>query len=81
MKVQILIEAYTAPAYRAIRPALVAAHIGNIAVSGLTISATINPKDFDCLIDVVDDAADNANVSREEYEIKTMHNLPQKKAP
>ena len=75
MKTTVLIKTHTMVAYRAIRPALVAAHIGNIGVSGMTISVTINPKDFDCLIDVVDDAADTANVSREEYEIKTMHKV------
>ena len=75
MKSTILIKTHSTSAYRAIRSALVAAHIGNISVSGLTISATINPKDFDCLLDVVDDAADNANISREEYDIKTMHKV------
>ena len=75
MKTTILIKTHSTSAYRAIRSALVAAHIGNISVSGLTSSATINPKDFDCLLDVVDDAADNANVSREDYEIKTMHKV------
>ena len=75
MKSTILIKTHSTSAYRAIRSALVAAHIGNIGVSGMTISVTINPKDFDCLIDVVDDAADTANVSREEYEIKTMHKV------
>ena len=75
MKSTILIKTHSTSAYRTIRPALVAAHIGNIGVSGMTISVTINPKEFDCLIDVVDDAADNANVSREDYEIKTMHKV------
>ena len=75
MKSTILIKTHSTSAYRAISSALVAAHIGNISVSGLTISATINPKDFDCLLDVVDDAADHANVSREDYEIKTMHKV------
>ena len=75
MKSTILIETHTIPAYRAIRPALVAANVGYLGVSGLTISATINPKDFGYLVDVVNDAADNANVSREEYEIKTMHKI------
>lgn len=75
MKSTILIKTHSTSAYRAIRPALVAAHIGNIGVSGMTISVTINPKEFDCLIDVIDDAADTANVSREEYEIKTMHKV------
>ena len=75
MKTTILIKTHSTSAYRAIRPALVAAHIGNIGVSGLTITATINPKDFDSLLDVVDDAADSANVSREDYEIKTMYKV------
>ena len=81
MKTTILIKTHTMVAYRAIRPALVAAHIGNISVSGLTISATINPKDFDCLIDVIDDAADTANVSRDEYEIKTMLSISKPSKP
>jgi len=81
MKTTILIKTHSSSAYRAIRPALVAAHIGNICVSGLTISATINPKDFDSLLDVVDDAADSANVSREEYEIKTMHSVSKSSKP
>ena len=84
MKSTILIETHTIPAYRAIRPAVVASNVGTFGVSGLTfppskgargITATINPKDFGYLVDVVNDAADNANVSREEYEIKTMHKI------
>ena len=75
MKATILIETHTMPAYRAIRPALVAAKVGYLGVSGLTISATINPKDFAYLVDVVNHAAQSARVSRDEYEIKTMHNI------
>ena len=68
-------------AYRAIRPAIVAAKVGYLGVSGLTISATINPKDFGYLVDVVTHAAQSAHVSRDEYEIRTMHNVskPSKK--
>ena len=77
MKSTILIEHHTISAYRAIRPALVAAKVGYIGVSGLTISATINPKDFAYLVDVVNHAAQSAGVDRAEYEIRTMHNIPQ----
>ena len=63
------------PAYRAIRPAIVAAKVGYLGVSGLTISATINPKDFAYLVDVVNHAAQSAGVDRAEYEIKTMHKV------
>ena len=77
MKATILIETHTIPAYRAIRPALVAANIGYLGVSGLTISATINPKDFAYLVDVVNHAAQSAGVDRSEYEIRTMHNITQ----
>ena len=75
MKAQILIEAYTAPAYRAIRPAIVAAKVGYLGVSGLTISVTIFMKDFAYLVDVVNHAAQSAGVSRDEYEIRTLHNI------
>ena len=37
MKSTILIETHTIPAYRAIRPALVAANVGYLGVSGLTL--------------------------------------------
>jgi hypothetical protein len=73
MKVQVLIETHTIPAYRAIRPAIVAAKVGYIGVSGLTISATINPKDFAYLVDVVNHAAQSAGIPRDEYNIKTVH--------
>ena len=75
MKVQVLIETHTIPAYRAIRPAIVAAKVGYIGVSGLTISATIFIKDFAYLVDVVNNAAQSARVSRDEYEIRTLHNI------
>ncbi len=77
MKSTVLIETKTMAAYRAIRPAIVAAKVGYLGVSGLTISATINPKDFAYLVDVVNHAAQSAGVERAEYEIRTMHNIPQ----
>ena len=73
MKSTILIETHTTPAYRAIRPAIVAAKVGYLGVSGLTISATINPKDFAYLVDVVNHAAQSAGIPRDEYDIKTVH--------
>ena len=75
MKATILIETHTTTAYRAIRPAIVAAKVGYIGVSGLTISATIFIKDFAYLVDVVNTAARNAGVHHEEYTIKTMQNI------
>jgi len=62
-------------AYRAIRPAIVAAKVGYIGVSGLTISASIFIKDFAYLVDVVNTAARSADVHHEEYTIKTMQNI------
>ena len=75
MKSTVLIETKTMAAYRAIRPAIVAAKVGYIGVSGLTISATIFMKDFAYLVDVVNNAAQSARVSRDEYEIRTLHNI------
>ena len=75
MKSTVLIETKTMAAYRAIRPAIVAAKVGYIGVSGLTISATIFMKDFAYLVDVVNTAARSASVSRDEYEIRTLHNI------
>ena len=75
MKATILIKAHTMAAYRAIRSALVAANVGYLGVSGLTISATIFMKDFAYLVDVVNHAAQSAGVDRAEYEIKTMHKV------
>ena len=63
------------PAYRAIRPALVAANVGYLGVSGLTISATIFMKDFAYLVDVVNHAAQSAGIPRDEYDIKTVHGI------
>ena len=59
MKSTIHIETHTIPAYRAIRPALVAANVGYLGVSGLTISAN--------------HAAQSAGIPRDEYDIKTVH--------
>ena len=75
MKTIILIETYTMPAYRAIRPAIVGAHIGYVGVCGLTFSATIYQKDYAYLVDVVNIAAQSAGISRDEYDIKTVHNI------
>ena len=75
MKATILIETHTMAAYHAIRPAIVAAKVGYLGVSGLTISATIFMKDFAYLVDVVNHAAQSAGVDRDEYEIKTMHKV------
>ena len=73
MKATILIETYTMAAYRAIRPALVAAKVGYLGVSGLTISATIKQSDYAYLVDVVNHAAQSAGIPRDEYDIKTVH--------
>ena len=73
MKSTIHIETYTKAAYRAIRPALVAANVGYLGVSGLTISATIKQSDYAYLVDVVNHAAQSAGIPRDEYDIKTMH--------
>ena len=73
MKVTILIETYTMAAYRAIRPALVAANVGYLGVSGLTISATIKQSDYAYLVDVVNHAAQSAGIPRDEYDIKTVN--------
>lgn len=77
MKSTIHIETHTIPAYRAIRPALVAAlvaaNVGYLGVSGLTISATIKQSDYAYLVDVVNHAAQSAGIPRDEYDIKTVH--------
>ena len=75
MKSTVLIETKTMAAYRAIRPAIVAANVGYLGVSGLTISATIKQSDFAYLVDVVNHAAQSAGVDRAEYEIRTMHSI------
>ena len=75
MKSTIHIETYTMAAYRAIRPALVAAKVGYLGVSGLTISATIKQSDYAYLVDVVNHAAQSAGIPRDEYDIKTVHGI------
>ena len=75
MKATIHIETHTIPAYRAIRPAVVASNVGFFGVCGLTISATIKQSDYAYLVDVVNHAAQSAGVDRAEYEIRTMHNI------
>ena len=75
MRATILIEAYTAPAYRAIRPALVASSVGYLGVSGMTFSATIDIDDYPMLANVVSNAAQNAGVPRNEYDIINLHTL------
>ena len=77
MKITIHIETYTAAAYRAIRPAVVASNIGIFGVCGLTISATIKQSDYNRLIEVADHAAQSANIPHSEYAIITMQNIPQ----
>jgi hypothetical protein len=72
MKTQVLIETHTIPAYRAIRPALVAHISGYIGVCGYTFSATINQADFASLVDVVNNAAQRAGVHPAEYTINTI---------
>ena len=72
MEALIHIEAYTVVAYRAIRPAIVATNIGYFGVSGLLISAKIKTKDYSYLVDVVNQAAEDAGVERSEYSIVLM---------
>ena len=73
MKTHVLIETHTTSAYRAIRPAIVAANVGTFGVCGLTISATIKQSDYAYLVDVVNHAAQSAGIPRDEYDIKTVH--------
>lgn len=75
MKAQILIEAYTMPAYRAIRPALVASSVGYLGVSGMTFSATIDIDDYPMLANVVSNATQCAGVPRNEYAIINLHTI------
>ena len=75
MKSVILIEAYTMSAYRAIRPAIVVAHIGYVGVCGLTFSATIYQKDYAYLVDVINIAAQSAGIPRDEYNIVALQNI------
>ena len=75
MKSLIHIEAYTIPAYRAIRPALVASRVGYLGVSGMVFSATINTKDYAYLVDVITQAVQAAGIPASEYSIVLMQNL------
>lgn len=75
MKSVILIEAYTMPAYRAIRPAIVGAQIGFVGVCGMTFSATIYQKHYAYLVDVVNIAAQSAGIPRNEYSIVALQNI------
>lgn len=73
IKALIHIETYTVAAYRAIRPAVVAYNnIGYYGASGLLISATINPEYYSFLVDVINQAAKESHVPREEYSIILM---------
>ena len=70
------IATFTVTAYRAIRPAVVAyGNIGYYGVSGLLISATINPDDYGLLVDIINQAAKESHVPREEYSIILMQIL------
>ena len=75
MEALIHIEAYTVAAYRAIRPAIVTTGIGYFGVSGLLISARIKTKDYSYQVDVVNQAAEQAGIGREEYSIVLMKML------
>ena len=75
MEALIHIESYNVAAYRAIRPAIVTTGIGYFGVSGLLISARIKTKDYSYLVDVVNQAAEQAGVGREEYSIVLMKML------
>ena len=75
MKSLIHIEAYTMPAYRTIRPALVASKVGYPGVSGMVFSATINTKDYAYLVDVITQATKAAGIPRSEYAIILLHTL------
>ena len=44
-------------------------------VYDLTISATIKQSDYAHLVDVVNIAAQSAGIPRDEYDIKTVHNI------
>lgn len=73
IKAIIHIETYTVAAYRAIRPSVVAySNIGYYGVSGLLISATINPNDYGLLVDIINHAAAAEHIPREEYSIVLM---------
>ena len=75
MKSIIHIEAFTLPAYRAIRPALVASKVGYLGVSGMVFSATINTSDYAYLVAVITQATQFAGIPASEYSIVLMQNL------
>jgi len=77
MNATVHIETYTMAAYHAIRPAVVLAINGQLGVCGLTISATINQRDYAYLVDVVNTAAHRAGVHHTEYNIITLQNISQ----
>ena len=71
MKSQILITTQTRNAYRAIRTALINAKIGDLGVSGMTFSATIDFDDYALLVDTLRMETDRAAVLPDEYVITT----------
>ena len=75
MKAIVHIEAYTMPAYRAIRPALVNSNVGYLGVSGMVFSATIDSRDYAYLVDVIHQATRSGGVPLNEYSIVLMQML------
>ena len=75
MKAIVHIEAYTMPAYRAIRPALVNSNVGYLGVSGMVFSATIDSRDYAFLVDVINQATQSGGVPPNEYSIVLMQML------
>ena len=71
MKSQVLITTQTRNAYRAIRMALINAKIGDLGVSGMTFSATIDFADYALLVDTIRMETDRAAVLPDEYTITT----------
>ena len=71
MKSQLLITTQTRNAYRAIRMALINAKIGDLGVSGMTFSATIDFDDYALLVDTLRMETDRAAVLPDEYTITT----------
>ena len=72
MKAIVHIEAYTMPAYRAIRPALVNSQVGYLGVSGMIFSATIDTNDYAYLVAVIHQATQEGGVPPSEYSIVLM---------
>ena len=71
MKSQILITTQTRNAYRAIRTALVNAEIGDLGVSGMTFSATIDFADYVLLVNIIRTETARASILPGEYAITT----------